>query len=80
MRYRDYDDDYYSPDEIDAYADQYFSRVYDSPEERVARLNPKSIVVENSDDGYDAWRDENNGTFHQVIDRNEYDSMDRYYL
>lgn len=52
MGYRDYDDDY-----IDRIADQYFSRVYDSPEERMARSNPSPIV--SNDDGYDEMRDTN---------------------
>lgn len=52
MSYRDYDSDY-----IDSFADQYFSRVYDSPEERAARYTPK--VNTSSDDGYDRQRDHN---------------------
>jgi hypothetical protein len=56
MGYRD-DVDY------DYYAAQYFSRVYDSPEERAERLNPKPVQPQSSDDGYDAWRDENTGAF-----------------
>lgn len=57
MGYRDYDDYDYDPSYIDACADRYFSRVYDSPEERTARYNPPK--VETSDDGYDAQRDYN---------------------
>jgi hypothetical protein len=55
----------YDADDVDYeyYADQYFSRVYDSPEERVARLNPTPKVVESSDDGYDAYRDEQMNTY-----------------
>lgn len=60
MGYRDYDD--YSAAEIDYYADQYFSRVYDSPEERVARSAPK-VTPTSSDDGYDAYRDEQMNTY-----------------
>ena len=52
MAYRDDDVDY------DFHAAEYFSRVYDSPEERAERNRPKPQPVESSDDGYDAWRDE----------------------
>ena len=43
-------------DEADYYADQYFSRLYDSPEERAERLRP--TVDEGDDDDFDRMREE----------------------
>lgn len=42
--------------EADYYADQYFSRLYDSPEERAERNRPKEY--EGDDDDFDTLRDQ----------------------